>query len=157
MQEEKIEKPLSGWTVFMMFFAFFVLVAGVNAIFITNAMKSHSGVVTENPYEKGLAYNATLEKARNQPKLKQVVTYKDERLKWSLADMSGMPITNANVTAHFIRPVKQGEDFVSSLTHQGSGLYSYMPEFPAKGQWTVKLDAQWDNKQFQTTKNLIVE
>ena len=42
------------------FVAFFGFIAAVNAAMVTIAIRTHSGVVSEHPYEEGLAYNAVV-------------------------------------------------------------------------------------------------
>lgn len=155
-QQIQQQKPLSGRFVFACFFVFFALVVVVNTIFITNALKSHSGVVTKNPYEAGLRYNEVLERADNQPKLQETLSLNASVLSWNIRSETGQPISNAQVTVKAIRPVKEGMDFETTLPHNKSGLYSNTINFPAKGQWIIKLDAQWDKNRYQKTQTIIV-
>lgn len=158
ISEQKLEKPLSGKWVFVAFSAFFAVVIAVNSIFITQALKSHSGLVTEDAYKKGLAYNEALAQARNQPEINANLSFHDGVLTWTLNDETGAPIENASVQAHFIWRVKTGNDFKTPLYHVENGAYSATPNFPVKGSWQVKLSAQWNNtKTFKMTKPLVVK
>ena len=111
MKEQVIAKPLSGWWVFTAFAAFFGVVIIVNGIFITSALGSFSGLVTEQPYKKGLAYNEILENARTQPNINHKVSFQEGILRWGLKEQDGTYIKEASVTANFTRPVKDGNDF----------------------------------------------
>lgn len=156
MSETSINKPLNGWWVFAAFFAFFAVIVLVNSVFITMALRSHSGVVTEDAYRKGLSYNETLEQARNQPAIRSAFHYKDNIVYWSLKDQGNHPLENVEVTAKFQRPVKDGDDFSVQLQPVGNGVYSGEIEFPVKGSWKAILSAKWDSKTYQTTQELIV-
>lgn len=154
---ECIQKPLNGWIVFLMFFAFFGLIVAVNSVFITYALKTHSGVVTEKPYEKGLAHDTTLEKARSQPKWTSIIAFDNGVLRWDLKNEQSFPISSGDVTAFFMRPIKSGDDFSLSLDYKGNGIYETKPDFPHIGAWNVKLDIKWKNKHYRTSKTLIVK
>ena len=156
MSETAINKPLNGWWVFAAFFLFFAVIVLVNSVFITMALRSHSGVVTEDAYRKGLTYNETLQQARNQPAMSSAFHFKDNIVYWSLSGKDNQPIENADITAKFQRPVKDGDDFSARLHPSGNGVYSSEVEFPVKGSWKVILSAKWDDKTYQTTQELIV-
>ena len=150
MMAETIKKS-DGLFVLMCFVAFFALIVCVNSVFIYMALKTHSGVVTEDPYEKGLAFNETLEKAKAQPDLGDKVSYEAGVLHWKL------PITGASVKASLIRSVRDGHDFDIALTHLGDGVYEARPEMPLPGAWTAKLKATWNNKEFQTSHDFMAQ
>lgn len=141
----------SGKWVLLSFIAFFGVIIAVNAVFITAALDTHSGVVIEQPYEKGLAFNETLEKAKAQADIDHKVSYENGTLRLIL------PVSNAAVEASFLRPVKDGHDFKISLLHKGDGVYEATPQMPLPGAWTVRLKATWDNQIFQITHDLIAE
>jgi len=148
MMAEALQKN-SGRVILMYFVGFFAVIIVVNSIFIYSALSTHSGVVTEQPYKKGLAFNETLAKAKAQPALEHEVFYDDGVLRWKL------PVENASVTASIVRPVQEGHDFNIALKHTGSGVYEVKTELPLHGVWTANLKATWDNQQFQTTHDFI--
>lgn len=139
----------SGRFVLLCFVCFFGVIIAVNTVFITAALNSHSGVVTEQPYEKGLAFNDVLAKAKSQPNLDNHVSYQDGFLRWTL------PNENASVTATMIRPVKEGHDFDITLKHVGNGTYQARPDLPLSGTWTALLKATWGDEQFQVSHTLL--
>lgn len=153
---EKPRKPLTGKKVFLLFAAFFGMVIVVNAIFITQALQTHRGVVTEDAYKKGLHYNDVLERARQQPDMQTSVSFKDGVLRWSVQDQDGAPIEQAKAHVSFFRPVQSGMDFDSDMEDMGAGVYELRPEFPEKGAWKAGLTIEWDNKTYQVTHSLVV-
>ncbi len=139
------------------FVAFFAVVALVDSVFVYVAVSTHTGVVIEQPYEKGLAYNDVLAKAKAQPKLRDRLSYHDGVLRWQLSEMSGRPVSGAVVEARVIRPVQGGYDFDVALEHKGHGRYEAKVDLPFKGQWLAKLSGKWNNKQYQKTHKFMAE
>ncbi len=147
----QIFNPKKGTWVLLCFVAFFGVIIAVNTVFITTALNTHSGVVVEQPYEKGLAFNETLKKAKAQEAIEYDVSYEGGVLKLVL------PVDEANVQASFMRPIKEGDDFEMALTHRGGGVYEAVPEMPLPGAWRVRLKATWKTQTFQTTHDFIAQ
>ncbi len=148
MDTAAVKHPKDKWIprYFVMFFA---VIAVLDGIFVYLAVSTQTGIVTEQPYEKGLAFNKTLEEARAQPDLEHQASYTEGILRWIL------PLEQASVTASIIRPVQDGYDFSVALKHVGNGVYEVKPELPFPGAWTAKLKATWDNQKFQTSYDFI--
>ena len=60
---------VKGWHVAAGVVAFFAVVIGVDAAFLTLAYRTHPGQVAPRPYEAGLLYNTELERLRVQEAL----------------------------------------------------------------------------------------
>lgn len=134
------------------FVLFFVVVALLDGIFVSVAMRTYPGTVSEQAYEKGLAYEGTLEAARSQPPIIQSASFENGILRWSLANQDGTPLTYAKVEAKLVRPVQSGHDFTLLLSHTGGGVYEAKPELPLRGVWVAELSGSWDeNKQHYQT------
>lgn len=153
MSTESLRKDQGTW-VLLSFIAFFGVIVAVNSVFITTALRTHSGVVTKQPYEKGLAYNKTLKVARDQARLNQEVSFNNGILQWVLKDEDGEPI-NADVTARLFRPVKDGQDFEVILIPISQGVYESYLNLPMKGRWDALLKAEWQTRQYQTRFSFI--
>lgn len=138
-----------GNWVFWSFFAFFITIASLDAIFCYVAIRTNPGVIIENSYEKGLAYNQSLEKAKSQPQWQQKATYKKGVLRWHLSTKNNNSITAAVVKAHIIRPISNGYDFDVVLEHKGNGVYEAILNLPLQGRWIAKMSGTWNNKQYQ--------
>lgn len=151
-------KKLTGYNVFFWFVAFFAVIILVNGVFIYTALGTHTGVVTERPYEKGLAYNETLAQAKDQPSLQSEVSFDSSVLSWSLQDENGKALDDALASAKIIRPVQDGNDFEVTLKPEGGGLYTADLNLPLKGKWIAKLSVQWKNdKNYHTTHRFIAK
>jgi nitrogen fixation protein FixH len=152
----KFFSPEKGTWVFLSFLSFFGVIVLVNTVFITTALTTHSGVVTKQPYEKGLAYNDILKTALAQPDLEQKALFEDGILRWSLKDEAG-DVVDAKVTARLVRPVDDGLDFEVVLTQISSGVYETDLELPIKGSWEALLRAEWKTQIYQTRFSLIAK
>lgn len=144
------------------FVAFFIVLFAVNAVFVTVAFQSYTGVVTDNHYEEGLAYNDNLEQRRKQKSLNWqsefFLSADGITINFSLKNEYGKPIENANVTAYAMRPVQEGDDFSLKLEENKAGFYSQKINFPVAGQWQIRVEVISDkNEQYQLTKRFIVE
>ncbi|HPD83718.1 MAG: FixH family protein [Alphaproteobacteria bacterium] len=155
----KSQKSPKDKYILFAFLGFFGTLFLLDGIFVYTAVTTQTGVVTQSPYEKGLAYNNLLEEEKKQPKLKERVTYNSPLLQWKLTDENLNPIVKATVKARLIRPVQEGYDFDVDLVHKGGGVYEAQLSLPYKGQWVVKLESQWiqnDQKNtYKTTYHLI--
>lgn len=146
----------SGKFVFLWFLAFFGTIIAVNSTFIYTALHTNTGVVTDNAYEKGLAYNRILDAIRDQPQLEDKMTYQNGTAQWTLRDASGHPVTGARAVIFYVRPVKDGYDFSLPLTETYPGVYEARTEFPVHGLWTARLDLKWNKQHYQTAQDFIV-
>lgn len=156
MSEQVVKNPRDKWIPWY-FVMFFAVIAVVDGFFVYMAVSTHTGVVTEKPYERGLAYNELLEQAREQQGVQQKASYKDGILRWALAEQDGAAIESAHVTAKIVRPVQAGHDFDIELMHKGSGVYEARPPVPLLGAWTAKLSSTWDDRQYQREFSFIAE
>ena len=143
-----MRSPLNGWRVFWYFFAFFAFITAVNAVFITIALESFTGVTTEHTYEKGLKFNQTLEEARDEKYINERMEarYNGGRIEVLLKDTQGEPLDHANVSVRLVRPVQAGYDFDVILPAVGRGLYAADVDFSLPGQWEARISATWNQR-----------
>lgn len=149
--EEEKEKSRAGAVVLWGLIAFFITFASVDMYFVYQAVSTHSGIVTENAYEKGLAYNQVIEQVKIQKALnvESNITYEEGVLTVTLRDKSHAPILGATVTAKLVRSVHGGSDSQKLLHHKGNGVYQNNLDLPLKGVWTANLDVKWTQQQKQ--------
>ena len=152
MSESIMPKKLTGHKVFFIFFAFFAFVAGVNAIFITNALRTHAGVVESRTYERGLDYNARLKRAKAENILgwQERFVHKDDLLIWEIKDKHGLAIEDAFIMARIVRPVQKGYDFDVILEETDPGIYRAEIKPPLPGLWEVRAKATWQNQTYHS-------
>ena len=148
---EQIESAKSGKVFLLCLVGFFLTFASVDAYFVYRAVNTHAGVVTENAYEKGLAYNETLEKAREQAALniESSAAYEDGQLKLYLPN-----VYDAEVSAIFMRPTHKGHDLTQELIYNDNGYYEATVNVPLKGLWRAQIEAKWQNKETQQTQTI---
>ena len=145
---------MSGKRVAWYFVAFFGFIAAVNAVMMTLAIRTHSGIVTSHPYEKGLAYNQVVEAQKKQDEWGWTadINYIDALLIFTLKDHKGARITPEKITATITRPTQQGMDFTVEFEGDKTPV-----TFPVKGAWHVRVDAVVGDKHYQHSKRMVVE
>ncbi|WP_417466224.1 FixH family protein [Kordiimonas sp.] len=138
--------------------AFFVVVAILDGIFVYIATSTHTGVVSEQAYDKGLAYNETVAAAEKQAALgwQHSISHEDGRLIFTLTDGDGAALKDAAVKAVIRRPIGDTADFTLELRQIVDGRYEAPISFPANGQWDARIYALWQDKDYQAHKRLIV-
>jgi nitrogen fixation protein FixH len=143
-----------------LFVLFFAVVFAVNGVFVYLAVGSNPGIVTEEPYEKGLAFNKTLEKAERQAALGWsgdiAASEVDGDLIFSLKDKAGKPVAGASVRAEFTRPAQGGVDFSLTLAEGKKGTYQAAIHAPLKGAWTVRVFAEKEGSAFEESSPVVL-
>lgn len=141
------------------FVAFFVGLAMVDGLFVFLATSTHTGLVTQNAYQKGLNYNTTITAAEQQEHMGWIgkIGYQGGNLVFVLIDKQQKPIEGAQAMAYFSRPTQAGSDFSVPLAESGDGIYSKYINFPLKGQWEVKVMAEWKQQSYQTQQRIMAE
>ena len=141
------------------FVAFFVTLFVLDGIFVTIATSTHRGVVTENAYKKGLAYNQVITAFEQQEKLgwKGNITFSQPLLSFSLKDKNSTPIDHINVTAYATHATHAGLNFTIPLIHENTGMYKQKLTFPQQGPWDIRVVAQWKQKHYQKKQRIIVK
>lgn len=136
------------------FVLFFVVIAAVNAVMVTLAVRTHTGTVTEHPYEKGLAYNQVVAAADAQERLgwKGAVTYRAGVLIFTLRDGHGRTLSPRDAVAHFTRPAHAGSDFTLPLSGERTPV-----AFPEQGLWEVRVDATIEGVHYQQIQRIVAE
>jgi nitrogen fixation protein FixH len=145
------------------FLAFFGAVLAANAVFVYLALRSFSGVETENAYERGLRYNETLRRASKEaalgwildaalakaPKGKAAITVQ-------VRDLNGEGVDGLKVTVRFVRPVKAGYDRAVALAPEGGGVYAARVALPFAGQWDARILATGERGETRAVKRFIL-
>jgi nitrogen fixation protein FixH len=141
------------------FVAFFVVLAILDGIFVTIAFSTHTGVVTQNAYQKGLDYNKVIAASERQKEngWKSNISLEGSLLGFELNDVNGHAIENAKVTAYMVRATQAGHDFLHRLPYGSNGRYEDHIIFPLKGQWDITVVAEWKNETYQQTQRVVVK
>jgi nitrogen fixation protein FixH len=135
------------------FVMFFVVIACMNAVMVTLAVRTHSGLVTEHPYEKGLAYNSVVQADAEQLALgwSSTIRYADGALVFNLTDRHHRPLPFTHANATLTRPTSSGMDFEVPLTGKTTPV-----TFPASGLWHVQVDVTQAGHHYQATQRIVV-
>lgn len=136
------------------FVVFFAIVALVDGVMVTLAVRTNSGLVTDHAYEKGLAYNQIVSAKNAQDALgwDAETSWDGVHLNVRLRDRQHAEIKPETILAHFTRPAKSGMDFKVDLLERGGRI-----AFPAKGVWDVRLFITSQGREFQQTRRLMIE
>lgn len=139
--------------------AFFVVIAILDGIFVYIATSTHTGVVSERAYDKGLAYNDTVAAAEAQAALgwQHAIRLESGKLVFTLNDNNGAPLSDAAAKVVIKRPIGDTLDFTLELHPVGNGRYEAPVSFPANGQWDARVYVLWQDKDYQAHKRLIVD
>ena len=153
---QKFPKPF-GKAVLSIFVVFFLTISLVNIVFVYQALHTNTGVFTDNAYEKGLAYNVVLQKARSQPAVKGDFEYADGNVTWKPEYENHAILTGANAVVRFVRPVQDGYDFTLALKEVSRGHYTAQTAFPLKGLWRAELNAKFSGSEYRKQWDIIIK
>jgi len=146
------------------FILFFLVLIAVQAVLITLATRTHTGLITDHPYEKGLAYNDVVKAAEQQEALgwKDEMTFSSRSagvgtLHFLLRDKNGTLLQPDSVTFSAIRPTQDGLDFSGELQVEDKGAAMAELRFPLVGVWDVRVQARVNGQTYQQSKRVVVE
>lgn len=144
-----IRRPITGRHVLAGLIAAFGLVLLANGAFVYLALTSWTGLSTEDPYRRGLAYNETLRTAAAQRALGWHATVettplgqRSARVTATFVDRGSRPLADLMVSATLRRPTHEGYDRAVDLPHLGAGRYAAETLLPLDGQWEVRVTAR---------------
>lgn len=146
------------------FFAFFGIVFAVNALMVTISVATWNGLVNDEPYDRGIRYNAKLEAARAQDALgwrTELDFARDGetghgRLSLGVSDRDGNGIERARAYARFHRPTHEGHDFLVQLVPQPGGGYGAPVALPLPGLWEVRVQIDHGETSYRFTDRVFV-
>lgn len=146
---------VKGWHVAAGVVAFFAVVIGVDAAFLTLAYRTHPGQVAPRPYEAGLIYNTELERLRGQEALgwRAAVEARADGVMVLLQDRDGQPLRGLKVTATLLRPATEQGRSVLTLTETAPGRYAG-DRAGLSGVWDTRVDAVGGGQSFVAERRL---
>ena len=134
------------------FVAFFAGLAVLNVIFVSLAVDSYPGLVTENAYEKGLAYNDMIEAKQVQDALgwhTKIMVTDNHKIKLFLNNHLGDFISGADIQAIIGRVINDDEDKILSFIESSNGYYETVESFSINGRWNLEAHIKWQNNNIQ--------
>ncbi|MBW8879934.1 MAG: FixH family protein [Asticcacaulis sp.] len=139
--------------------AFYVSFMSALIGFVIIAYQHPPSDVTAEAYEKGLDYNAAIDKGAAQAKLgwASALSVDKGALSFELRDAAGQGLDGAVVRAWFVHPGSSGLDRSVTLQPTGLGRYTARLSLPAAGQWEIHVTAEVKGQQYQLVQAMEID
>jgi nitrogen fixation protein FixH len=127
------------------FLVFFGTVFVVNGALIYEAVSTHTGLVANEPYRKGLAYNERISADERQARLGWTETLevgRDGHVTLALAKPDGRAVPGLKVEGVLGRPATNRYDIKLALVETAPGRYEAQTGTIAEGSWLIALEAR---------------
>lgn len=149
--------PTSSW-IPRYIVLFFVILACVFAGFTYIAKKTHSGIVTEQAYEKGLAYNETIAKSDAQEKqgLSHELLIEGRKITFSIKDRNGNDLAIEKATLWLYRPVRAQDDVIIPMHPLGASQTADLQKVK-NGLWEARVLATTISGPYQAVKKVVIK
>ncbi len=139
---------------------FFVVIAGVLFTFAYVAITTYRGVVTDQAYEKGVAYNDVIARAQAQDEKgwESTIDVHSRVMTFRLVDRRGDAVRVDAVKLTMFRPTQAGIDRDYTMHAQSNGTYTAdMSDLPAIGIWEARIKAQTQHGEYQASKRVVMK
>lgn len=145
----RAERPfrLTGRMVLAGMIGFFLVVAGVNAVMMTVAIRTMPGVDVKSAYETSQRFNGEIARMQAQVQRGWQASAQlrrsgaDAVVTLSLRDNTGTPVTGLLVEARLEHPAARREDHEASLSETSAGDYAATIPAVHGGGWTLVVQA----------------
>jgi nitrogen fixation protein FixH len=161
-QTPSIPRPSDRWIPWYIV-GFFVLLVLTLVPMCVIAVRTNTGLVTDDAYDKGLAYNKTLQAEAQQDALKwrgtvNLTSISGDKVHadFSLTDADGQTLNNADVHLWLVRPTQDGMDQNLALKALPGGHYGADLTLPVRGLWEARASATLNGHNYQTVRRIVV-
>ncbi len=147
----------SNWIPWVFVGAMLIVIA-VNAVMVTYALSSFSGLAVDKPYERGVRYNDVLAAQKGQDALgwRVSVNVEGNQLVLRIQDRDGQPLDRLGITGHLERPVSNEATLPLGFTAMGDGRFVARLNTPHPGQWDVKAALRHGDDQYLLVQRIMV-
>ena len=137
--------------------AFFILIAVSDISLFIVAKDTFTGLVTENPYQKGIDFGKINDRQKDlvTSDWQGDISYQNKEITFSLADKQGNPVDDAKVLLKVISPVTDKYDRTIEMRKSKGGLYKASYLFPKQGRWDIKIKAVKEKRQYFDHKRIL--
>jgi nitrogen fixation protein FixH len=155
-------RPITGRFVLISFIAFFGVIAAVNGVMMTLAIRTMPGLDVKNGYVASQAMNREIGSMRLQEERgwkADVSAQLKDRLapvSVSLTDREGKPVTDLAVTARLAHPALTRADHSAALIEYRPGFYAADLADVQAGAWTLVVEATRGGERVFASRNRIV-
>jgi nitrogen fixation protein FixH len=155
-------RPITGRFVLIAFVSFFGIIAAVNAVMMTLAIRTMPGLDVKNGYVASQAMNREIEAVRKQTargwEADVAVTLAMGRAPVSVrfTDGSNGPVTGLDVSARLAHPAVTRADHSVALIETRPGFYAADVLGILPGGWTLEVEAKQRDQRVFMSRNRIV-
>jgi len=138
-------RGVEGRDVLAVLLAFFGAVFAVNGLLIYQALSTHTGLVANEPYRMGLAYNERIGAAARQAQLgwsERLDFGRDGHALFALAEADGRPVRGLRVEGVLGRPASNAHDVKLAFHETAPGEYEAQVARVPAGSWLILLEAR---------------
>lgn len=142
---ESEPRTIDGRHALALLIVFFGIVFSVNGYFLYSALSTHTGVVSVEPYRKGLAYNQRIAADEQQTALgwhDEITVSRDGVITIDIKGPDGHAISGLTITGTIGRPSTAAHDRPLALGGQPAGRYSATTTALSEGAWIITLEAR---------------
>ena len=161
---ETVRRPreLTGRTVLLCLVAFFAVVASVNAVMMTAAVTTFSGVETKNAYQAGVAFAREEAAAEAQEsrhwRINSSLRHEANGLtqvELSAQDRAGLPLAGLEAAVSLLHPNDRRLDRPVPMQANTPGRFSGAV-MPSPGQWDLVIELSHDGERLFRSKERII-
>ncbi|MEC9251144.1 MAG: FixH family protein [Pseudomonadota bacterium] len=133
-------RPLKGWHVLVLILLFFGVTIGVNATFITLALRTHPGEDVPRSYMQGVNYNETIERRRQQAELGWTARMNlvEGELLIEVRDRDDAVVPGLALAGQLVHQADTSQDTDLTFAERRAGLYVAVLPVVENGQWRVR-------------------
>lgn len=138
------ERQLQGRHVLFAFLGFFGVIFAVNGYFLYSALGTYTGVVSQEPYRKGLLYNERIAEDERQTALgwtQTVSTGADGKVLVTMVDSAGLPVVGLRINGTLGRPSTNAFDRRLDFAEAAPGQYVAASGMIESGAWIASIEA----------------
>ncbi len=142
--QKKSPKEITGRHVLLAMLAFFGVIFAVNGTFLYRAISSYTGVVSNEPYRKGLEYNNRIADDERQRALgwkHSIALSPDGQLRIAFDGASPQALAGLSLKGMVGRPSTDAQDVSVTLTEGRPGEYLADVGKLGDGNWLVTAEA----------------
>ena len=153
---------LSGRMVLAGMVGFFVVVAGVNAVMMTMAIRTMPGVDVKSAYETSQRFNGEIARMQAQTERGWQASAHlsrsggDAVVTLALRDRAGRPVTGLAVDARLEHPATRREDRDAVLRETAPGDYEARLSAVHGGGWTLAVAAMRGDEQVFVSRSRVI-
>jgi nitrogen fixation protein FixH len=151
IRQPKAPFVFKGWHALALFIGFFSIVAAVNAVMLTAAVRTMPGLDARNGYDPSQRYNAEIRTSREQAarswraEARLTLTDGVAALDVSLFDREGRALSGLQAHAVLRHPADRRRDHGVVLTPEGEGRYAARIPDITPGAWDLMIEVKNDS------------